>query len=97
MCDNSITHVLDSLVTDNTVIVQAGDVNLTTGAVTKATEKISTFNYDKARINKIVGAEKILVKAVMNTSNSTSQNVKIYSNYRLQVKLAVQAQLNVKP
>jgi hypothetical protein len=90
-------HVLDSLVTDNTVIVQAGDVNLTTGAVTKATEKISTFNYDKARINKIVGAEKILVKAVMNTSNSTSQNVKIYSNYRLQVKLAVQAQLNVKP
>lgn len=90
-------NVLDSLVTDNTVIVPAGDVNFTTGAVTKATEKISNFTYDKARIDKIVGSEKLLVKAVMNTSGSVGQNVKIYSNYRLQVKLAAQAQLNVKP
>lgn len=90
-------NVLDSLVTDNTVIVPAGDVNFTTGAVTKATEKISIFTYDRARIDKIVGSEKLLVKAVMNTAGSVGQNVKIYSNYRLQVKLAAQAQLNVKP
>ncbi|HUW04968.1 MAG TPA: hypothetical protein VMW01_01795, partial [Williamwhitmania sp.] len=90
-------NVLDSLVTDNTVIVPAGDVNFTTGVATKATEKISNFTYDRARIDKIVGSEKLLVKAVMSTSGSVGQNVKIYSNYRLQVKLAAQAQLNVKP
>ncbi len=87
---------LDSLVTDNSIIVPAGNVNLTTGAVTSPTEKVNIYSYDKARIDKIVGAEKILVKAVMNTSGSGSQNVKIYSNYRLQLKLAAQAQLNVK-
>lgn len=92
---------LDSLVTSNIpaeqIIIPAGEVNLTTGILTKAKTKTTDFIYPKARITKITGAEKILVKAVLNTTGASSNtNIKIYDTYKMKVKLAAQAEIKKK-
>jgi len=92
---------LDSLVTstdtDAQIIIPAGEVNLTTGVLTQAKTKTSNFLYPKARITKITGAEKILVKAVLNTTGASSNtNIKIYDTYKMKVKLAAQAEIKKK-
>lgn len=87
---------LDVLVTDDPIIIPAAIVNLTTGELTSSAKKTSNFIYPKARINKIVGAEKILVKAILNTSGSATQNIKIFSTYKMKVKLAAQAEIKKK-
>jgi len=91
---------LDSLVTTPTpadqIIIRAAQVNLTTGQLLSSTKKITDFNLPKTRINKIVGAEKILVKALLNTSGSATQNIKIYDFYKMSVKIAAQAEIKQK-
>lgn len=92
---------LDSLVTSNVpseqIIIPAGEVNLTTGVLTQAKTKTTDFIYPKARITKITGAEKILVKAILNTTGASSNtNIKIYDTYKMKVKLAAQAEIKKK-
>lgn len=87
---------LDSLVTGDPVIIPAAQVNLTTGDLVSSTKKTSEFSYPKARMNKITGSKKILVKALLNTAGSATQNIKIYNTYKLKVKLAVQAEIKKK-
>ena len=91
---------LDSLVTSvlpaDQVIIPAAQVDLNTGILIKATNKISDFSYSKAKINKILNAKNILIKAVLNTSGSSTQNVKIYNTYHLKVKLAAQVEIKKK-
>jgi len=88
---------LDSLVTGtDQVIIPAANVNLNTGDLISAANKTSDFTYGKARINKIINAKNILVKAVLNTSGSATQNVKIYNTYKMKVKLAAQVEIKKK-
>lgn len=92
---------LDSLVTSTVpseqIIIPAGEVNLTTGVLTQAKTKTSNFLYPKARITKITGAQKILVKGILNTTGaSTNTNIKIYNNYKMKVKIAAQAEIKQK-
>lgn len=91
---------LDSLVTSvlpaDQIIIPAAQVNLSTGDLISATKKISNFSYPRARINKILEAKYILVKAVLNTSGLATQNVKIYNTYKMKVKLAAQVEIKKK-
>lgn len=88
---------LDSLVTGtDRIIIPAATVNFNTGELISATNKISDFSYSKARINKIVNAKNMLIKAVLNTSESGTQNVKIYDTYNLKVKIAAQVEIKKK-
>ncbi|SDC35010.1 hypothetical protein [Williamwhitmania taraxaci] len=92
---------LDSLVTSTVptdqIIIPAGEVNFVTGALTNAKTKTTDFLYSKARITKITGAEKILVRGLLNTSGASSNtNIKIYNTYKMKVKLAAQAEIKKK-
>lgn len=88
---------LDSLVNSNDlVIIPAATVDLITGELTHSNPKTSDFNYSRDRINKIVSAKKILVRASLNTSGSETQNIKIYNTYNFKVKLAAQAEIKKK-
>ncbi len=92
---------LDSLVTSavpaDQIIIPAGEVNLATGVLTNAKTKTTDFLYPKARITKITGAEKILVRGLLNTSGASSNtNIKIYNTYKMKVKLAAQAEIKKK-
>lgn len=91
---------LDSLVTSvlpvDQIIIPAAQVNLSTGELISSAKKTSDFIYPKTRINKIVNAQKILVKAVLNSAGSAKQNVKIYNTYKLKVKIAAQVELKKK-
>lgn len=86
---------LDVLVTGDPIIIPAAQVSQ--GKVTIPTSKTTDFTYNKARIKKITGAEKILVKAILNTTGaSTGTNIKIYDTYKMKVRLAAQAEIKQK-
>lgn len=87
---------LDSLVTtvnpNEQIIIRAAQVSQ--GKVTVPTSKTTDFTYNKARITKITGAEKILVRGTLNTTGaSTGTNIKIYDTYKMKVRLAAQAEV----
>lgn len=87
---------LDSLITTDPIIIPAAQITLATGELLSSSKKISDFNYPKERINKITGTKKILVKALLSTSGTATQNIKIFNTYQLKVKLAVQAEIKTK-
>ncbi len=54
------------------------------------------LNVEKARFEKIKKAKKLLVRAVLATTNNGATKVKIYSDYRITVKVSTQAQLKIR-
>ena len=91
---------LDSLVNSavgaEQIIIPAAVVDLNTGVLSQPKNKISNFNYTKDRLKKITGTEKLLVKALINTSGNPTQDIKIYNTYKMKVKIAAQAEIKQK-
>ena len=93
---DSLYNKIDSLISPYQVIIPSASVNGSTGKVTKATTKTTDANFDNARISKLSKVRKALVKGVVSTVNNGTTAVKFYSDYRLDVKIGIQATLNVK-
>ena len=87
---------LDSLITSDPFIIPAAQITLATGELLSSSKKTSDFTFSRERINKITGTKKILVKALLNTAGTATQNIKIFSTYQLKVKLALQAEIKTK-
>ncbi len=87
---------LDSLITADPFIIPAAQITLASGELLNSSKKTSDFTYPRERINKITGTKKILVKALLNTSGTATQNIRIFNTYQLKVKLAVQAEIKIK-
>ena len=88
---------LDSLVNSgDQVIIPPADVDLNTGELIKAEQKMNFFSYSRNRIENILSAKKILIKAKLNTSGLATQNIKIYNYYKLKVKLAAEIEIKKK-
>jgi hypothetical protein len=51
---------------------------------------------DRAKLARITGANKIFIRAYGASTNNGNPNVKIYSDYKLTVKIGVQTQLNTQ-
>ncbi len=85
---------LDSLVIPNQLIIKSGNVNAS-GIVTSPTEKIYDAVVTKARLQKMKTTKYMLIKAMASTTYGGA-NVKIYSNYRLDVKMGLQVQIKKK-
>ena len=94
---DSLYTKLDSLVIiPNFILLKSGVVNLTTGRVTSPTETIYDATFDKTRLQKLKNATKIIIHAIASTTNAGTTDVKIYSDYKLDVKLGVQLQLHIQ-
>ena len=93
---DTLYNVLDSLVIPNQLILNSGVVSPVTGMVTSPTQKIYDAYVDRPRLLNLKNSKYILIRAVAATTNAGSSNVKIYSTYRLDVKLGVQFKLKVK-
>jgi hypothetical protein len=91
--DSSFT-ILDSLISPNQQIITSGlvDVNL---MVYQPTLKTTDQYFPHARLQHIYNAKKIIIRAVLNSTNAPNNSVKIYSDYTLDVRLGVQAQLKM--
>lgn len=93
---DSLYTVLDSLVRPNQLILNSGIVNPTTGMVVSPTQKIYDSYVDNPRLQHLKTAKYMLIRAVASTVNGGITNVKIYANYRIDVKLGVQFKVKVK-
>ena len=96
---DSLYNIKDSLVSPYQVIMPSAIVDGSTGKVTSSTSKTTDFAFSKTKMNNLTNVTKALFVARIATYNDGSVppiNVKFYSNYRLDIKLGVQAQLKVK-
>jgi len=85
---------IDSLITtSDPLVIPASIVNTSTGELSSSAKKTTDYTLAKPKINKIMNAKKILVKALLNTSGSATQNIKIYNSYKMTVKLAAQVEI----
>ncbi|MBI4947215.1 MAG: hypothetical protein HY840_12545 [Bacteroidetes bacterium] len=87
---------LDSLVIPNQLILQSAVVN-SAGIVVSPTQKTYDAVVSKARWENLKTSKYIILQAVAAaTTNGGNTNVKIYSTYRLDVKLGLQVQFKTK-
>lgn len=93
---DTLYNVIDSLIIPNQLILKSGIVSPVTGMVTSPTQKVYDAYIDKPRLQLLKNAKYMLVSAVASTANGGISNVKIYSTYRLEVKLGVQFKIKVK-
>ena len=87
---------LDSLVIPYQLILRSALVNPVTGKVVSPTEKIYDVSISGERVAKLKTAKYLLIKATATTTSGGNTNVKIYTNYKIDVKLGVQAQIKKK-
>lgn len=93
---DSTYKALDSLVNPYQLILKSAIVNPVTGKVVSPTEKIFDATITHERVNKLKRAKYLLIKATATTTSGGNTNVKIYANYKIDVKLGVQAQIKKK-
>jgi hypothetical protein len=87
---------LDSLIVPYQILMPSAAVNLSTGRVTMPSEKTTDCIMDKAKIDRIKTANKLFIRAKAATTNNGANDIKIYSDYTLQVKIGVQTQVKTK-
>ncbi len=93
---DSLYTKLDSLVSPNQLILKSGIVNTATGKVTSPTSTIFDATLTKTRLENMKPSKFLLIKAIANTTNGGTTNVKIYSDYNIDVKLGLQVQVHAK-
>jgi hypothetical protein len=89
---DSLYHKLDSLVIPNQLILQSGVIN-SAGMVISPTQHTYDATLTQQRFSNLKNTKYLLMKSVESTTGGGSKNVKIYSTYRLDVKLGLQVQL----
>ena len=88
--------VLDSmLLNPQNAIVESALVNAN-GIVIQNTHKTTDEPFSKSRLQHLYNARHLLIHSVINTKDSPGRNVAIYDYYKLDVKIGVRAQLNIK-
>jgi hypothetical protein len=88
---DSLGSVLDSLLQDK-LLLAAAPVG-SNGRVSSSTEKNTEIDYPQEKIERLGKVRKIYVKALTNTFDNGNRNVKIYSDYRIDLKIAGRAKL----
>ena len=88
--------VLDSMLLDpNNILVESAEIDAN-GRVTQSTHRTGDEPFNKTRIEHLYNAKKLLIVSVIDTKDSPTRNIEIYDSYKLDVKIGVRAQLNVK-
>ena len=98
---DSLYTKIDSLVVPNQIILKSGIVNSIVGdpnygKVTSPSATIFDAVITRPRLLNLKPSKYLLIKAIANTANGGATNVKIYSDYKLDVKLGIQVQVKTK-
>lgn len=91
MLNKQGTAIIDSVMVDNTILSSQVDANYTTVA---STSSVLTAVFTPAQVQKLNENSKLLLKVAFTTA-STSQHVKLYSNYKLDLKLTSAFNYNI--
>ncbi len=92
---DSDNNILDTLFANGETIIPSGIITGNNEKVTIAGKKIIDQIFSATRIQKILNAKNIIVKATASTFEQGSKNVKIYNDYKLKVKLGVIAKMKL--
>src|SRR3569832_1646182 len=84
---DSLYKPIDSLVIPYQLILKSAIVNPITGKVVSPTEKVYDALLTQERARKLKTAKYLLIKANATTTSGGNTNVKIYANYKIDVKL----------
>jgi hypothetical protein len=79
--------VMDSLIIPYQVVMPSAGINVVTGKVNSPQEKTIDMAFTPQRLNTLYNTRKIIVKGEAATTNQGSTNIKIYGDYKLDVKL----------
>lgn len=85
---------VDSLFGDDNVIFEAGEIDAN-GKVISETEKATRVELSRSQIQNILDANKLLMKAYVNTFDSQNRDVKFHSGDYLDFKLGTRLKLNI--
>jgi hypothetical protein len=93
-------NTLDSLMAGGIEqVIKSGNVN-SSGRVTSPTNKITDVKFDQSRVDNLNKAKFVIVKGTTNTWQASASNlqnkvVKIYDDYKLEVKVGMK--INLRP
>ncbi len=94
--DNA-NHVIDSILPQDEQIISGA---LSGGApdyrVYESVHKLTQIVFEKSRLTALKNTKKVIIRGRLATSQNGTQIVKIYSDYALEVRLAVRAKFNVQ-
>jgi len=98
---DSLYSKIDSLIVPNQIVLKSGIVNTTIGdpnygKVISPSATILDAVLTRPRLLNLKPSKYLLIKAIANTANGGTTNVKIYSDYKLDVKLGLQVQVKTK-
>jgi hypothetical protein len=74
--------------------MRSANIDLASGRVTSPSSKTTDVVADRIRMARISSANKVLIRATGASTNNGTPNVKIYSDYTIEVKIGVQTQIN---
>ena len=97
---DNLFHVIDSMITNNTSVIQSGNIDPVLHTVTSARATTTEVVISKERVRKIesLNTQKLIIKARLTSgSYSNNQIVKITNNDFIDVKLGMKAKVNIKP
>ena len=93
---DSAMQSLDTLFTQNEVVIASGVVDPVTERVTIPGKKLHDIVFSPERISKILNAKHIFIVSSATTFNNGSTNVKIYNDYKLKVKIGAIAKMKIQ-
>jgi hypothetical protein len=92
---DSLGYIRDSLMNSDQLIIRAAQP--TTGAQTIKAQKITEVNYTFDRIRNLKRVKQIYVKAITSSTEASSgKDIRIYSTFKIDVKLSAKAKLKFK-
>jgi len=92
---DSLNNSIDSLFTENFLILDPAEVGVD-GRVKKAVDFKKMIEPDKETLSRIMETKKVIIRALLNTSNSdTGQHIKLFSYYKIDFKMSVKTNLTI--
>lgn len=93
---DSLYNVVDSLLANGEYVIRSGPVDAN-GKVISPVNTNNDIPIDTARVNTLFGAKYLIVHADLTSEGNAVENIRIYSDDRLQVRIGLQVKLNASP
>lgn len=93
---DSLFNVVDSLLANGEFVIRSGPVD-SNGKVISPVNTNNDIPIDTARVNTLFGAKYLFVHADLTSEGNAVDNIRIYSDDMLQVRIGLQVKLNASP
>ena len=91
---DSLYNQLDSLISDPAdLLVESGQLDLN-GVVIAPVHKRRDEPFNRTRLENVFKAKYLIIRSTVDTKDSPTQHVQIYSTYKIEVRVGVRAQLS---